>query len=87
MLPEVLSVCAQLVTAVYDALKSSKAKVHFPGEEVQLTQGGACFSVIDSGIKVRHIIKDDFNNLYNKASGVRIIYLNWKRWSHVVIVL
>ena len=55
MLPEVLSVCAQLVTAVYDATRAGKASVHFPMEEVQLSAGGACFAVVDSGIKVGDI--------------------------------
>ncbi len=50
--PEVLSVCAQLLASIYDAMRAGKGVAHLHTEEVQLHAEGACFAVIDTGIKV-----------------------------------
>ncbi len=54
--PQVLSVCAQLMAAIYDAMRASKGAVLLHTEEVQLQAEGACFAVIDTGIKVRFLL-------------------------------
>ena len=48
----VLSVLAQLLSTVNTALRSGKTSVTLQTEELTLQDGGACFGVIDSGVKV-----------------------------------
>ncbi|XP_023931015.1 dynein beta chain, ciliary-like [Lingula anatina] len=49
--PTVLSVCAQLLTAVHDALRAQKTTINLGAEELPLNPQGACFALIDSSIK------------------------------------
>ena len=49
---EVLSTFAQLFACVMDALRAQKQSVVMSGEEIPLSPDGACFSVMDTAIKV-----------------------------------
>lgn len=51
--PSVLSIFAQLLTSVFEALRSGKAAVHLPSDDVQLNPSGACFALLDSAIPVK----------------------------------
>ncbi|XP_064650622.1 uncharacterized protein LOC135502065 isoform X3 [Lineus longissimus] len=50
--PTVLSVFAQLMTSVLDAMRAGKNAANLMTDEVQLNPNGAIFGVLDSGIKV-----------------------------------
>lgn len=50
--PAVLSVFAQLMSAVMEALKAGKAAVHLQSDDIQLSPSGACFALLDSALKV-----------------------------------
>ncbi|XP_062584099.1 dynein axonemal heavy chain 17-like [Saccostrea cucullata] len=49
--PAVLSVFAQLMSAVMEALKAGKAAVHLQSDDIQLSPSGACFALLDSALK------------------------------------
>ncbi|KAL5020323.1 hypothetical protein ScPMuIL_003215 [Solemya velum] len=51
--PSVLSVFAQLLSAVMDALRAKKAAVHLQSDDVQLNPQGACFALLESTIRAR----------------------------------
>nr|XP_022320176.1 dynein beta chain, flagellar outer arm-like isoform X6 [Crassostrea virginica] len=51
--PAVLSVFAQLMSAVMEALKAGKAAVHLQSDDIQLNPSGACFALLDSALKVQ----------------------------------
>ncbi|XP_056010102.1 uncharacterized protein LOC125667097 [Ostrea edulis] len=50
--PAVLSVFAQLMSSVMEALKAGKAAVHLQSDDIQLSPSGACFALLDSALKV-----------------------------------
>ncbi|KAH9514965.1 hypothetical protein Btru_021540, partial [Bulinus truncatus] len=50
--PSCMSLLAQLVSVVLEALKSGKSVVHLLTEDVQLSPNGACFGLMDSTIPV-----------------------------------
>ncbi|CAH1797693.1 unnamed protein product [Owenia fusiformis] len=49
--PAVLSVCAQYLSTVLDAIKAGKANVIISTEEVSLSLTGACFATIETSLK------------------------------------
>ncbi|XP_052060514.1 uncharacterized protein LOC127700861 isoform X4 [Mytilus californianus] len=51
--PSVLSVFAQLIQSVMDALKAGKGAVHLQSDDIQLNQSGACFALLDSALQVQ----------------------------------
>lgn len=51
--PSVLSVFAQLIQSVMDALRAGKGAVHLQSEDIQLNQSGACFALLDSALQVQ----------------------------------
>ncbi|KAK3108743.1 hypothetical protein FSP39_014630 [Pinctada imbricata] len=51
--PAVLSVFAQLLSTVTDAMRAGKAAVHLQSEDVQLNPTGACFTLLDSSLLVK----------------------------------
>ena len=52
LLPSVLSVFAQLISTVFEALRAGKAAVHLQSDDIQLNPTGACFALIDSCVPV-----------------------------------
>ena len=50
--PSVLSVFAQLMSTVLEALRAGKAAVHLQSDDVQLNPVGACFAMTDNSLKV-----------------------------------
>lgn len=48
-----MSVFAQLIQSVMDALKAGKGAVHLQSEDIQLNQSGACFALLDSALQVQ----------------------------------
>ncbi|XP_053409232.1 uncharacterized protein LOC123561373 isoform X4 [Mercenaria mercenaria] len=52
LLPSVLSVFAQLISTVFEALRAGKAAVHLQSDDIQLSPTGACFALIDSSVPV-----------------------------------
>lgn len=50
--PSVLSVFAQLITTVFEALRAGKAAVHLQSDDIQLNPSGACFALLDSSVPV-----------------------------------
>ncbi|XP_052258855.1 uncharacterized protein LOC127863384 isoform X2 [Dreissena polymorpha] len=50
--PSVLSVFAQLMTTVMEALRAGKAAVHLQADDIQLNSLGACFALVDSSMPV-----------------------------------
>ncbi|XP_069115919.1 uncharacterized protein [Argopecten irradians] len=51
--PAVLSVYAQLISAVMGALRAGKAAVHLQSDDIQLNPAGACFALTDSAVQVQ----------------------------------
>jgi len=50
--PSVLSVFAQLMSTVMEALRAGKAAVHLQSDDIQLNPTGACFGLVDSSMPV-----------------------------------
>ena len=51
--PSVLSVFAQLISTVLEALRAGKAAVHLQSDDIQLNPSGACFALVDSCVPVK----------------------------------
>lgn len=52
LMPSVLSVFAQLMSTVFEALRAGKAAVHLQSDDIQLNPTGACFALLDSAVPV-----------------------------------
>ncbi|XP_055866060.1 uncharacterized protein LOC106055129 isoform X2 [Biomphalaria glabrata] len=50
--PACMSLLAQLVSVIMEALKSGKTVVHLLTEDIQLSPNGACFGLMDSAVPV-----------------------------------
>lgn len=51
--PSVLSVFAQLILTVLEALRAGKPSVHLQSDDIQLNPAGACFALVDSAVQVK----------------------------------
>ena len=64
---EVLSTFAQFFAHIVDALRAQKQNINEMGDEIPLSPDGACFSVIDTSIKVSSRDPDELM-LFKSAS-------------------
>ena len=72
--PSVLSVFAQLITTVFEALRAGKAAVHLQSDDIQLNPSGACFALLDSAIPVKSTNPDKLL-LYPSVTAVLPNYI------------
>ena len=72
--PSVLSVFAQLITTVFEALRAGKAAVHMQADNIQLNPSGACFALLDSTLLVKSTNPDKLL-LYPSVTAVLPDYI------------
>ena len=72
--PSVLSVFAQLITTVFEALRAGKAAMHMQADNIQLNPSGACFALLDSAFPVKSTNPDKLL-LYPSVTAVLLDYI------------